>query len=348
MDKEQKDREIKKLFAELQKQSGTSVVNFGQPVKIDVQPTGSISLDTAIGIGGIPLGRIIELYGPESGGKTSISLMLAAETQKAGGRVFFFDAENALDLNWAEKAFGVNPDPLEFGILQENCAEVVFDSLEKVLDKGLHQLVIVDSVSALSPRREIEGTMEQKTMGLQAAVISQALRKLVSKVKRSGITVIFINQLREKIGIMFGNPETTPGGRALKFYSSVRMRVSKSGKEILDDSKNKLGHEIVVRIKKNKVGPPYREANLTLLYSSGIDKVGDIFEAALAKQIIVQNGSSYKFADKNWRGKESVKAEIKVNPALAEQLKDAIRQAPQNVVLPDSVEEEEEEEPSDE
>lgn len=341
-----KNAELKKIFDKLQQDSEDSViVNYGEKKKIEVKSTGSLSLDNAIGIGGIPRGRVIELYGPESGGKTSISLMIAAEVQKQGGKVFFLDAEHALDIGWAENSFGVNTDPFEFTHIQDNMLETGLDKVDTMVVSGLYDLIIVDSVTALSPRREIEGTMDQMTMGLQANKMSQFMRKMVSKIKKSNTTVIFINQLRDKIGVMFGNPETTPGGRALKFYSSVRMRVSKSGKEILDDGKNKIGHEITVRIEKNKVGPPYREATLTLLYSSGIDKIGDIFEVAVSRGVIVRSGPTYKFNDKSWRGQELVKQEIRSNANFSSELLEAIKKAPSTAPVPAVAKEESDPEP---
>lgn len=347
MDEKEKNKEIKKIFEGLQKDHGASVVNYGKRPEVKVLSTGSLSLDGAIGIGGIPVGKVMELYGPESGGKTSISLMIAAEVQRQGGKVFFLDAENALDTNWAASSFGVNIDPLEFSIVQENMLETGLDIVDRIVTSGLYALVIVDSVTALSPRREIEGTMDQMTMGLQANKMSQFMRKMVSKINKSGTAVIFINQLRDKIGVMFGSPETTPGGRALKFYSSVRMRVSKSGKEILDESKNKIGHEITVRIEKNKVGPPYKEATLTLLYSSGMDKIGEIFDVATAKGLITRSGPTYSFNGKSWRGQEAVKADIRASTALALELTEAIKAAPSTLtstMVPDSEDEKEPEE----
>lgn len=328
-----KDKEIKKILDELVEGMGVSVVNLGgEKMQVESQPTGSIALDLALGIGGLPKGRIIELYGPESGGKTTISLLAAAEVQKRGGVVLFLDAENAFSPQWAAK-LGVDVDPYKFPIIQNNSAEKVFDLLEKAVDSKKFDMIIVDSVTSLSPNQEIEGSMEDQTIGLQARIISKGLRKIVGKVGSSKTIVIFINQLREKVGIMFGNPETTPGGRALKFYASVRMRVSKSGKEILDDAKNKTGHEINVRIEKNKVAPPYREAILTLLYDRGIDRIGEVFNVATSKGIITRSGPTYTFGNKSWRGQEAVKAEIRSNSAFAEELMNAIKQAPSDLAV---------------
>lgn len=328
MEKENKDKEIKKILDTLSSDLGISIVNFdGNKMDIEVQPTGSISLDLALGVGGLPRGRIVELYGLESHGKSTIALMTAATVQKAGGIVLYIDAENSLGPKWAEK-LGVDLNPLKFPIIQENCAEKIFDIVEKAVDTNRFDLIVVDSVTSLSPRQEIEGTMDQQTIGLQARVISKGLRKLVNKIGHSKTTVVFINQMREKIGVMFGDPMTTPGGKALKFYSSIRMRVSKSSKEILDDSKTKMGHEISIKVEKNKVAPPFREATLTLLYEKGIDRIGEIFDVSMAKGIISRSGPTYTFGAKKWRGQDEVKSEIRSNVSLANELLEAIKQAP--------------------
>lgn len=329
MDEAEKNREINKTLNGLIKDLGVSVASFGgtSKLKVEAQPTGSLTLDEALGIGGVPRGRIIELYGLESHGKSTIALMTAATIQRAGGVVLYIDAENAMGPDWAEK-LGVDLDPLRFPLIQENCAETVFDIIEKAIDSNSFDMIVVDSVTSLSPKAEIEGNMDKQTIGLQARIISKGLRKLVGKIGRSKTTVVFINQMREKIGVMFGDPMTTPGGKALKFYSSVRMRVSKSSKEILDESKNKVGHEIYVKMEKNKVAAPYKEATLTLLYNKGIDSIGEIFDVACLKGLIVRNGPTYTFRDKKWKGQEAVKADIKANPTLALDLAECIRLTP--------------------
>lgn len=327
------DREIKKTLDGLIKDLGVSVVNFdgGSKLQVEVQPTGSISLDLALGAGGLPRGRVVELYGLESHGKSTIALMAIATLQKAGGVALYIDAENAMGPEWAVK-LGVDLDPMKCPMIQENCAEKVFDIVDKAVTSGKFDMIVVDSVTALSPQQEIEGTMEQQTIGLQARVISKGLRKLVGKIGHSKTTVVFINQMREKIGVMFGDPMTTPGGKALKFYSSVRMRVSKSSKEMLDEGKNKIGHEITVKIEKNKVGAPYKEATLTLLYEKGIDKIGEIFDVAMLKGVVTRSGPTYTFQSKSWRGQEALKNEIKTNSVLADALLEAIKTAPQLAV----------------
>lgn len=322
-----KSKDIKKALEAMSKSLGTSVVDYSQSTKLEAQSTGSISLDEALGIGGLPRGRVVELYGPESSGKTTIALSTAAQVQKAGGAVLFIDAENALGPAWAQK-LGVDLDPLKFPIIQENCAELVFDTIEKAVDQNVFDLIIVDSVTSLCPRQEIEGTMDDQTIGLQARIISKGMRKLVNKVGHSRTIVIFVNQIREKVGVMFGNPETTSGGRALKFYSSIRMRVTKSSKEILGEDKSKVGHEIQVKIEKNKVAPPYREAHMTLLYNEGLDSIGEIFDVAMLKNVISRSGPTYTYKGQSWRGQEAVKSTIRSNEALRADLLDQIKLTP--------------------
>lgn len=329
MDEKEKNKEIQKTLNGLISDLGVSVASFGgtSKLKVEAQSTGSLTLDEALGIGGLPRGRIIELYGLESHGKSTIALMTAATIQRAGGVVLYIDAENAMGPEWAEK-LGVDLDPLRFPLIQENCAEKVFDIVEKAIDSNSFDMIVVDSVTSLSPKAEIEGDMDKQTIGLQARVISKGLRKLVGKIGRSKTTVVFINQMREKIGVMFGDPMTTPGGKALKFYSSVRMRVSKSSKEILDEGKNKTGHEIYVKMEKNKVAAPYKEATLTLLYNKGIDSIGEIFDVAVLKGLITRSGPTYTFKDKRWKGQDAVKADIKSNTILASELVEAIKSTP--------------------
>lgn len=329
------NKEMKQTLEGLIKDLGVSVVDFGDTgkLKVEAQPTGSISLDLALGIGGLPRGRVIELYGLESHGKSTIALMAIATIQKANGAALYIDAENALGPEWAQK-LGVNLDPMKCPMIQENCAEKVFDIVDKAIMSNKFDIIVIDSVTALSPLQEIEGTMEQQTIGLQARIISKGLRKLVGKIGRSRTTVIFINQMREKIGVMFGDPMTTPGGKALKFYSSVRMRVSKSSKEILDESKTKTGHEITVKIEKNKVAAPFKEATLTLLYEKGIDSIGEIFDVAVAKGLITRSGPTYRFKDQSWRGQEAVKESIRNTNTLRESLLEAIKQSPTVSTMP--------------
>ncbi|MCA9378998.1 recombinase RecA [Candidatus Dojkabacteria bacterium] len=281
--------------------------------KVDIIPTGAISLDIALGVGGVPKGRIVEIYGPESSGKTSLTLHIAAEAQKQGGVVAFIDAEHAFDPNYAQK-IGVNLENLL--ISQPDYGEQALEILETLVRSGAVDLIIVDSVAALTPKAEIEGEMGDSHMGLQARLMSQALRKITGIVGKTGTTVIFINQLRMKIGVMFGNPETTTGGNALKFYSSVRMDIRRTEK--ISSGDELLGHVVRVKVVKNKMAPPFREALFDMINGKGIDGMSSLIDAALKFGVIEKAGSWFKYNGENLgQGKDGVKELLSSDPKLA-------------------------------
>lgn len=291
-----------------------------QKVKIPSISTGALGLDIALGIGGIPQGRIIEIYGPESSGKTTLTLHIAAECQKAGGTVAFVDAEHALDTTYAAN-LGVDiPNTL---ISQPDNGEQALEITDMLVRSGAVNLLIVDSVAALTPRAEIEGDMGDSHMGLQARLMSQALRKLTGSISRSNCTVIFINQLRMKIGVMFGNPETTTGGNALKFYSSVRMDIRRIG--AIKDSENVIGNRTRVKVVKNKVAPPFREIEFDIMYGEGISKEGDLLDLAVKENIIDKAGAWYSYENaKMGQGRENSKVFLKENPEIMEEIKNKV------------------------
>jgi recombination protein RecA len=291
--------------------------------KMDVIPTGAISLDIALGVGGIPKGRIIEIYGPESSGKTSLTLHIAAEAQKMGGVVAFIDAEHAFDPNYA-KTIGVNLEDLL--ISQPDYGEQALEILETLVRSGAVDLVIVDSVAALTPRAEIEGEMGDAHMGLQARLMSQALRKITGIVGKTNTTVIFINQLRMKIGVMFGNPETTTGGNALKFYASIRMDIRRTEK--IGSGEDVVGHVTRVRIVKNKVAPPFREALFDMVNGQGIDKYSSLVDAAIKFNVIEKAGSWFKYNGENLgQGKDGIIELMKNDQALEKEITTKVRTA---------------------
>lgn len=299
-----------------------AVMKLGEVKKtnVDVVPTGSFSLDIALGVGGLPRGRIIEIYGPESSGKTTLALNVIAQAQKQGGRAAFIDAEHAMDPEYAEK-IGVNVN--ELLISQPDSGEEALNILESLVKSGALSVVVVDSVAALTPRAEIEGEMGAQFMGLQARMMSQALRKLTAISAKSGTMIIFINQLREKIGIMFGNPETTPGGRALKFFSSVRIDVRriaqvKRGEEI-------VGNRVKVKVVKNKVAPPFKVAEFDIIYGEGVSYEGDVLNAALKAGVVAKSGASYSFGGvKLGVGFETAREKLQEDKALLEEIKTKI------------------------
>jgi len=313
-----KKQAVSLAIEQIQKQFGRgSIMRFGSGpvVPVDVIPTGMISLDTALGVGGIPRGRIIEIFGPEAAGKTTICLSLVAEAQKKGGVVAFIDAEHALDPSWA-KILGVKLDDLL--ISQPDTGEQALEITETLIRSGGVDLVIVDSVAALVPKSEIEGEMGESQMGLQARLMSQALRKLTGIVSKSKTTVIFTNQLRLKIGVFFGNPETTPGGLALKFYTSIRMDVRKI--ETLKKNNQVYGARVRIKVIKNKVAAPFKEAEVVIT-ASGIDREEGLVDAAIASGIITKSGSFFKIGEKLiGQGKEQIKETIKKDEKLKEKL----------------------------
>lgn len=314
----QKKQAVSLAIDQIQKQFGRgSIMRFGQGpvVPVDVIPTGVMALDTALGVGGIPKGRIIEIFGPEAAGKTTVCLSIIAEAQKKGGTAAFIDAEHALDPEWAKK-LGVKLDDLL--VSQPDTGEQALEIAETLIRSGGVDLVVIDSVAALVPKSEIEGEMGESSMGVQARLMSQALRKLTGIVSKSKTTVIFTNQIRLKIGIMFGNPETTPGGLALKFYCSVRMDVRKI--ETLKKNNQVYGSRIRVKVVKNKVAPPFKEAE-AVITGAGIDREESLIDAAILAGVITKAGSFFKIGDKLLgQGKEEVKSVISKNEKLKEQL----------------------------
>ena len=311
-------------LSQIEKQFGKgSVMRLGdyKAMEIESIPTGSLSLDIALGIGGLPRGRIVEIYGPESSGKTTLALSVVAEAQKLGGEAAFIDAEHALDPVHAKK-LGVDIDNLI--VSQPDTGEQALEITESLVRSGAIDVVVVDSVAALVPKAEIDGDMGDSHMGLQARLMSQALRKLAGAINKSKTVLIFINQLREKIGVMFGNPETTTGGRALKFYSSVRLDIRKI--EQIKQNGEVTGHRVRVKVVKNKVAPPFREAEFDLVYNEGISKVGNIVDMAVNLDIIVKSGSwfSYK-GEKICQGRENVKKYLTDNPEIMNEVEKKVR-----------------------
>ncbi len=285
--------------------------------KVPAYSTGCLGLDLGLGIGGIPKGRIIEIYGPESSGKTTLTLHIAAECQKSGGTVAFIDAEHALDTSYATK-LGVDiPNTL---ISQPDSGEQALEITDMLVRSGAVDLLIVDSVAALTPRAELEGDMGDSHMGLQARLMSQALRKLTGSISRSNCTVIFINQLRMKIGVMFGNPETTTGGNALKFYSSVRMDIRRTG--AIKDGENVIGNRTKVKVVKNKVAPPFKVIEFDIMYGEGISKTGDILDLAVENKIVEKAGAWFSYRDgKIGQGRENAKTFLAENPDILQEIK---------------------------
>ena len=306
---------LNQALGKIEKEFGKgSVMKLGEATSmaIDVISTGSIGLDIAVGIGGLPKGRIIEVYGPESSGKTTVALHTVAEAQKQGGIAAFIDAEHALDPVYA-KALGVDIDNLI--ISQPDTGEQALEIAEALIRSGAIDIIVVDSVAALVPRAEIEGDMGDSHVGLQARLMSQALRKLTGSIKKSNCVAIFINQLREKVGIMFGNPETTTGGRALKFYSSVRLDVRKI--DTIKQGDKVLGSRTRVKVVKNKVAPPFKQAEFDIMYGEGISKIGDLLDIASDIDIVKKSGAWYSYNDtKLGQGRENVKKFLQDNPDL--------------------------------
>ena len=326
MAREDKSKALDAAISQIEKQYGKgSIMKLGDNsahMNVETIPTGSLSLDIALGLGGLPKGRIIEIYGPESSGKTTVALHAVAEVQKRGGIAGFIDAEHALDPAYA-KNIGVNID--ELYILQPDCGEQALEITETMVRSGAVDIVIVDSVAALVPKAEIDGDMGDSHVGLQARLMSQALRKLTAVISKSNCIVIFINQLREKVGVMFGNPETTTGGRALKFYSSVRMDVRRI--ESLKQAGEVVGNRTRVKIVKNKVAPPFKEAEFDIMFGKGISKEGDILDLAADCGIIVKSGAWYAYnGDKIGQGRENAKTYLRENPLVCEEVEAKVRE----------------------
>ena len=319
-----KDRALDSILGQIERQYGKGAVmrmGDGSKEKVEAISTGSLSLDCAVGIGGLPKGRIIEIYGPESSGKTTLTLHITAECQKAGGTAAFVDAEHALDPNYAEK-LGVDVDKLL--ISQPDTGEQALEITDMLVRSGAVDLVIVDSVAALTPRAEIEGDMGDTHVGLQARLMSQALRKLTANIKRSNAMVVFINQIRLKIGVMFGNPETTTGGNALKFYSSVRLDIRRSG--ALKRGDEIYGNETTVKIVKNKVSPPFRKAHFDIIYNEGISRHGEIIDIGVKEGVIEKAGAWYSYqGERLGQGKDNVRALLIDKPELSDEIENKIR-----------------------
>ena len=321
---EERKKALEAAMAQIEKQFGKgSVMKLGEFNAMNVEsiPTGALSLDIALGIGGVPRGRVVEIYGPESSGKTTVALHIIAEAQKNGGEAAFIDAEHALDPVYAKK-LGVNIDNLI--VSQPDTGEQALEICEALVRSGAIDVVVVDSVAALVPKAEIDGEMGDAFVGLQARLMSQALRKLTGVINKSKTTTIFINQLREKVGIMFGNPETTPGGRALKFYSSVRLDVRKI--ETLKRADQVIGSRTKVKIVKNKVAPPFREAEFDIMYGEGISKEGNILDIASNLDIINKSGAWFSYnGQKLAQGRDNAKQFLKDNPAIMEEVEKKVR-----------------------
>ncbi len=325
MANEDKKRALDAAIAKLEKDFGKgTVMRLGDPsaqVAVETIPTGSLSLDLALGLGGVPKGRIVEIYGPESSGKPTVALHMIAEVQKRGGIAGFIDAEHALDPVYA-KNIGVDID--ELYISQPDSGDQALEITETMVRSGAMDIIVVDSVAALVPKQEIEGDMGDSHVGLQARLMSQALRKLTPVISKSNCVVIFINQLREKVGVMFGNPETTTGGRALKFYSSVRMDVRRI--ETLKQSGEMVGNRTRVKIVKNKIAPPFKEAEFDIMFGKGISKEGDILDLAVKCDLVSKSGAWFAYnGDKIGQGRENAKTYLSEHPEIMEELEQNIR-----------------------
>ena len=323
--KEEKLKALDAALSQIEKQYGKgSVMKLGDQssrMQVETVPTGSLSLDIALGAGGVPKGRIVEIYGPESSGKTTVALHMIAEVQKRGGIAGFIDAEHALDPVYA-KNIGVDID--ELYISQPDSGDQALEITETMVRSGAMDIIVVDSVAALVPKQEIEGDMGDSHVGLQARLMSQALRKLTPVISKSNCVVIFINQLREKVGVMFGNPETTTGGRALKFYSSVRMDVRRI--ETLKQSGEMVGNRTRVKIVKNKIAPPFKEAEFDIMFGKGISKEGDILDLAVKCDLVSKSGAWFAYnGDKIGQGRENAKTYLSEHPEIMEELEQNIR-----------------------
>ena len=326
MERDEKLKALDAALVQIEKQYGKgAVMKLGDPsaqMNVETIPTGSLSLDIALGLGGIPKGRIIEIYGPESSGKTTVTLHMIAEVQKRGGIAGFIDAEHALDPVYA-KNIGVDIDNLY--ISQPDNGEQALEITETMVRSGAIDIVVVDSVAALVPKAEIDGDMGDSHVGLQARLMSQALRKLTAVISKSNCTVVFINQLREKVGVMFGNPETTTGGRALKFYSSVRLDVRRI--EALKQGGEVIGNHTRVKVVKNKIAPPFKEAEFDIMFGKGISKEGDIVDLASNVGIINKSGAWFAYeGNKIGQGRENAKQYLRDNPAVCDEIENKVRE----------------------
>lgn len=324
-DQKERNKALDIAVGQIEKQFGKgSIMRLGQRgaiAPVDAIPTGSISIDYALGIGGMPRGRVVEIYGPESSGKTTLSLQVIAEAQKAGGMAAFVDAEHALDAAYAQK-LGIDLENLL--VSQPDNGEQALEIVEVLIRSGGVDVVVVDSVAALVPKAEIEGEMGDAQMGLQARLMSQALRKLTGVVSKSKTTLIFINQLREKIGVMFGNPETTTGGRALKFYASVRIDIRRIAS--IKDGDQVIGGRTRVKVVKNKMAPPFREAEFDIMYGEGISREGDLLDLGVEKRVIEKSGAWFAYAgERLGQGRENAKQFLRENPDIRQIIEDRVR-----------------------
>ena len=324
---ENKRKALEQVLSQIEKQYGKgAIMKLGedsQDMNIEIIPTGCLALDVALGVGGVPRGRIIEIYGPESSGKTTVALHIIAQTQKLGGIAAFIDADHALDPTYAAN-LGVDLDTLY--VSQPDTGEQALDITDSLVRSGAVDLIVIDSVAALTPKAEIEGDMGDSHVGLQARLMSQALRKLTAITNRSKTCVVFINQLREKVGVMFGNPETTPGGKALKFYSSVRLDIRKA--DALKDSEGVIGNRTKAKVVKNKLAPPFKTAEFDIIYGKGISQAGCLLDIGVEKGIIEKSGSWFSYqGEKFAQGKEKARDYVNSNPEFAATLEEQIRAA---------------------
>ncbi len=323
----EKDKALEMAVLQIERQYGKgSIMRLGDEsaaLKVPAISTGSLGLDLALGVGGVPRGRVVEVFGPESSGKTTLALHMIAEAQRAGGRAAFIDAEHAMDSAYARR-IGVNID--ELLVSQPDNGEQALEITELLIRSGALDIVVIDSVAALTPRAELEGEMGDSHVGLQARLMSQALRKLAGTISKTQTTAVFINQLREKVGVMFGNPEVTPGGRALKFYASVRLDIRRI--ETLKEGTEAVGNRVRVRVVKNKVAPPFKEAEFDIMYGFGISTEGDVLDLAVNNKIVQKSGAWFSYGDQRLgQGRENVRQFLRDNPELVQQLRREVIQA---------------------